>query len=119
VQAPDLRGKSLEEAQILAGGYRLVVVVGPPREDATLPPDTVAVQDPGVGTVLLSGDVITVSLNVRVQADPPPPTAAPPAPETAPQPPADSEGEAAPDSNRGKAKGQDKKKDENKKKEDD
>ncbi|MGA7730359.1 MAG: PASTA domain-containing protein [Chloroflexia bacterium] len=110
VVAPDLRGKSLEEAQILAEGYRLSIAIGPPEADAGLPPDSVVGQDPPAGTILHSGDVITVSLNLPWQAQPPPPTAVIPQPAEALEPPPN-EGSANQDKDRGKNKGNNKNKD--------
>jgi hypothetical protein len=100
---------TLEEAQILAGGYRLSVAVGAPGEDAAFPPNTVVRQEPAVGTVLLSGDVITVSLNVPAQPTPaPPPVVAPAPPAAEAQPPNDGNESQGRDKNKGKDKGKDK-----------
>ena len=114
VAAPDLKGMKLEEAKVLATGYGLNVVLGASAEDKALPPDSVLNQEPPSGTLVQSGSVITVSLNVVTQAQPdPPPTIAPvqdvqPA---AQEPPQVTGAENAKKDNENKGKGKDKGKD--------
>lgn len=88
VAAPDLKGKSLDEARALAEGFRLVLVTGGSGSDKSFPPNTVLAQEPPVGTIVFSGSAITVSLNILTVTEPAVrPAAEPPAAEP-PQPPA-------------------------------
>jgi serine/threonine-protein kinase len=81
--APDLRGKSFQEAQQVAGDAGLNVAAVEPTYDGTYPPDTVARQVPDVGGEIAAGSVVTVSLSLGPEP-PSEPTAQPQVDEAAP-----------------------------------
>lgn len=87
VAAPDLRGKSLEDARKAAGDARLNLAQSDSIHSATYPADTVAGQLPGPGTQIEANSLITVSMSIGPEATPTS-TPRPPAPTAVPRPPA-------------------------------
>ncbi len=87
VAAPDLRGKSLDDARKAAGDAGLNLAQSDAIHNATYPVDTVAGQLPNPGTQIQANSLITVSLSIGPEATPTP-TPRPPAPTAAPRPPA-------------------------------
>jgi hypothetical protein len=75
--APDLRGKSLDDARSLAGQVGVNLAVGDPINSQDFLADTVAQQVPDPGTQIAPGSLITVSLSLG----PPTPQPQPPAPQ--------------------------------------
>lgn len=80
---PDVRGKSLEEANGLIGQAGLHLGQTEPVRDPNFAADTVVNQAPDPGTPLKPGEVVTITLSLG-----PEPTAIPPQPAVQPQQPA-------------------------------
>ncbi len=68
VAAPDLRGKSLDDARNIAGGAGLTLSEGDPVHDGTFAAGTVARQQPDPAVQLHAGSLITVSLSLGPEA---------------------------------------------------
>lgn len=89
ITVPDVRGKSLEEANSVIGFAGLSLRQAEPAFDGTFSADTVAQQVPGPTTPLPPGSPVTITLSLGPEPTPVPvqPTQ-PPAAEPNPQPPA-------------------------------
>ncbi len=87
VAAPDLRGKSLDDARKAAGDAGLNLAQADSIYSAAYPTDTVASQSPDPGAQIQANSLITVSLSIGPEATPTS-TPRPPAPTAAPRPPA-------------------------------
>jgi serine/threonine-protein kinase len=91
VAVPDLRGKTLEEANGAIGLAGLHLGTTEPVRDPNVAPGAVARQVPDPGTPLQPGSVVTITLSLgpEVATSPPQPAAQEPAvrPNPQPQPP--------------------------------
>lgn len=112
VSLPDLKGLTIDEATAKTSALKLSLVTGASGSDGAQPPDTVLSQIPAAGTVVQSGSVITVSLNVIVASQPTAVATAVPEQESQPvlqaPPPPQSEGNKKKDNNKDKGKAKDK-----------
>ncbi len=86
VAAPDVRGKSLEEAGNNLGAAGLHLGQHTPIHDANVAPNIIAQQEPDPGTPLHSGDPVTITLSLGAEV-PLSPTFDPTAPTQTPQQP--------------------------------
>lgn len=86
VAAPDLRGKSLDDARKAAGDAGLNLAQADAIHTTSYPVDVVAGQLPLPGTQIQANSLITVSLSIGPEATPTS-TPRPPAPTAAPHPP--------------------------------
>jgi hypothetical protein len=89
-EAPDVRGKDIDEARDIAGGAGLNLAVGDPLHNLEVAADRVAVQEPPPGTLITPGSLITVSLSLGPEAtptQPPPPVVEEPSVQEPPAPP--------------------------------
>lgn len=84
VAAPDLRRKSLAEAETILGAAGLRLARREPMYNADVPTNAVALQEPDPGTPLQSDDIVTVTLSLGAQT-PPTSTAVRPSPTQAPK----------------------------------
>lgn len=87
VAAPDVRRKSLADAETTLGAVGLRLARRAPVYNADVPTNAVALQEPDPGTPLQPGELVTVTLSLGAQT-PPTSTAAQPLPTQAPQQPA-------------------------------
>ncbi|HET6313096.1 MAG TPA: PASTA domain-containing protein [Chloroflexia bacterium] len=107
VVVPDLRGKTLEEANGAIGLAGLHLGTTEPVRDPAFEADTVARQVPDPGTPLQPGSVVTITLSLGPQiATSPPQPAADPNPQ--PQEPPDKEKKKDKDEDKDKEKDKDK-----------
>jgi serine/threonine-protein kinase len=67
ISVPDLQGRTLEEAEGIAGEYRLVIVLGGERETIDFEPGTIIEQSPGTQEKIKQGETIQVILAKAVE----------------------------------------------------
>jgi beta-lactam-binding protein with PASTA domain len=79
VGVPDLRGKTLPDAQNILAASGMKLVTGAYVNDASVPKDAVVQQEPAPGTQVQASQPVTVNLSLGPAAAPTQPAAQPPA----------------------------------------